>query len=96
MTKNSLLCPFYLLIYLFASTLLAKTPNENEKALCALSSLGFYLEEQLSETPKEHDKNQIFFSEADISQLWEKAAKSPLTTQIQKAQFHFEHSFDPC
>ncbi len=95
MSKNSLVRQFFLLTLLFSSTLLANAPDYNEKALYALTSLGSFLGDQLSDTPKEQSENQIQFDEADISLLWQRAADSPLASQIQQAKLYYEHASNP-
>ena len=96
MTKNSLFCPFYLLMFLFASTLLANAPNADKKALYALFSLNYYLEDQLCDSLKAQNETRINFDEVDISLLWQRASRPGLEPQIQQAKIYYDNSFDSC
>lgn len=94
MNKKLLLGPYYLLLILFASSLSARIYDRDESAMHALSSLCYYLDEQLSEEEPKEDR--IIFEEADIDFLWQRAADSSLATQVQQAKLYYQKTSYSC
>ncbi len=91
-TQKSIFCSFYLLMNLFASTVLAAAPSNDEKALYALSSLRLHLEDQLSDQSISPSSTQIHFDESDVSLLWQRAAESSLASDILEAKQYYEET----
>lgn len=74
-----------LLTVVFSMNVLFATDEEgnDEKALYAISSLRYFLEEM--ENPSPDDQGAISFEESDIEALWDKAKKCSLHSQVVEA-----------
>lgn len=84
MTKKTMFYPLYVLLIFFMSQVSADTYDDNEDAFYALSSLRFHLEDELDDS--ESDDDSIYFDKNDIANLWERAAASPFSKEIMKAE----------
>lgn len=87
MTKKTLL---YILFIFFTSQATANTYEDNEDAFYALSSLRFYLDEELDDSDSR--THSIPFESTDIANLWVRAANAPFSEEISRAEHFYQEA----